>query len=275
MWGTSALVGRSALESFLDANPAFKSLWRAKHWVIGASLVTGVLAYALALLLPTQCAGSTTILIGSLGAGGMTQQPLEPPGIAASRFSSESFKREVLKAANLRADHPDGMMAMRSLAAKARPEGSSIDVRVVATSPEGVVNILNAAASALATLHEAHAARRLESLRDQMMLIHDDLQELDKMLAAQAGPAKHPGYEVVAAHIFSLYEKSRLKQLERAIKERLRLTEPTRAVAPPSVSVRPMHRLRLRYAAIASIATFVVLVTLILLLVPGNSPRQA
>lgn len=265
-------VDRSSFGSFLEANPAFGFLWSKKYWVGGATLVVGIAAYVLASLLPAQYVGTTTVQIGSVGSGDMLPQPIEQASVAASRFSSDSFKASILKAAGLPLGERDAKQAMASLSAGARPSTSTIDVQVVATSPESVVQILDAAASTLAKHHEVAAAPRLQVLRDQLRSVQDDMEELDKV--AQTGPADALVYVTAATHLFSLYERSRLKALERHFRDRLKLFEPTRAIAAPSVQLHPAGPRRLRYAAVSSLVTLVLLTTLVLLIAPSNSSTR-
>jgi hypothetical protein len=264
-------VDRSSFGSFLEANPAFRFLWHKKHWVGGASLAVGIAAYMLASLLPAQYAGTTTVQVGSIGSSDMVQQPIEQANVAASRFSSDSFKASIVKESGLPLGERDAKQAMASLSAGARPSTATIDVQVVATSPESVVQILDAAASALAKHHEVSSAPRLQVLRDQLRSVQDDMEELEK--PAQASPTDSLVYVTAATHLFSLYERSRLKALERHFRDRLKLFEPTRAIAVPSVQLRPAGPRRLRYAAVSSLAALILLTTLVLLIAPSNSSR--
>lgn len=278
---------RGSLDWFLDSNPAFKSLWRAKHWVIGASIALGVLVYALASLLPAQYMGSTVIQVGTIRIGDTRdaiQQPIEPPAVAASRFSSVPFRMEIIKTAGLPVDgsDADARLAMDSFSANSRPTSSSVEVQVLATSPERVVQILNAAAPTLARFHDAIAEPRLQVLRDQIKSIAAEMEEIDKADArlialaqgAQPNPGEPFGYALTAIRVMALYEKSRLKTLERELKEKLRLSEPTRAVTAPSVLPRPVGPRRFLYATVAMAVTLVLLTTLILLLAPSHAPRD-
>jgi hypothetical protein len=276
---------QSSLGRFLESNPAFRSLWAAKYWVVGGSAALGLVVYALASLLPAQYMGSTVIQVGTVRIGDTRdaiQQPIEPPAVAASRFSSVPFKMEVLKAAGLPVDgsNADATLAMDSFSANSRPTSSSVEVQVLATSPERVVQILNAAAPTLAKFHEAIAEPRLQLLRDQIKSVAAEMEEIDKADArlialaqgAQPNPGEPIGYALTAISVMALYEKSRLKTLERELKEKLRLSEPTRGVTAPSVLPRPVGPRRFLYATVAMIVTFVLLTTLILLLAPSNRP---
>lgn len=288
MQNSPKVAKRSSLGRFNENNPAFRVLWLARYWVISGSVALALIAYALTSLLPTQYMGSTIIQIGSIRIGdikdALQQQSIEQPSVAAARFSSVPFKTEILKAAGLPVGErdPDSNLAMDSFFATNRPTSSIVEVQVVATSPERVVQILNAAASTLTKAHEALAEPRLQVLRDQIKSVLAEMDDLDKDEDGQAASSQAQsgapngalGYAVAARLLFSLQEKSRLKTLERNLKERLALSEPTRAVTAPSVLARPVGPRRSLYASVAMIVTFVLLVTLILLLAPSNAPRD-
>jgi uncharacterized protein involved in exopolysaccharide biosynthesis len=258
-----------------DSNAAFTLIWRARYWVIGAILALGLAAYAIAPLLPERYMGSTLIQVGSIPVG-EARDEIEQPRVAASRFGSTPFKIEILEAAGLPVDgsDPDARLAMDTLSANSRPVSSSIEVQVVATSPERVVQILDAAAPVLAKVHQAIAEPRLQALREQIESVHAELADVDRIGEQQILPDEAGGYAVAARHLFSLYEKSHLKALERQLSEKLTLFEPTRAVTAPSVLPRPLGPRRFLYAAIAMVVACVLLATLILLLAPANAPRD-